>query len=209
MCRTTLPLPQERIAPFDLEAFVHAAAILNQRTLETYTRPFPKAPSRWLSHDHFRPRAIEFTAEGEVEGDLRWLVGATIALSFTRALLAPDYAKEGGHCDDPASAFFLDVASRLDGYPDYARFCTDLRQPDKGRRSREVAGLHEAIPGEDDLSHFRRRVGAEAIEAALAVFVDRFRAFGLIRGELLAPDGPLEPSYSRFKGCAYSCQACQ
>ena len=205
MSRTKLPLSQEHIAPFDLETFVNEAATLNQRALETFTRPFPKAPDRWLSHDQFRPRPIEFTAAGEVEGGLSWLIGATIDLRFTRALFAPYYSKEGGHCDDPASAFFLEVASRVDGYPDYARFCADLRQQEKGRRSRELAGLHEAIPGEDDLSHFRRRVDAAAIEAALAVFVGLFRDFGLITGELLSTDGQLEPSYSRFKGCAYCC----
>ena len=209
MSRTKLPLPQERIAPFDLEAFVNEATILNQSTLEAFTTPFPKGPDRWLSHYQFKPRPIEFTAEGEVEGGLSWLIGATIDLSFTRALFAPYYSKEGGHCYDPASSFFLELASRVDRYSDYARFCADLRQQDKGRRSRELAGLHEAIPGEDDLSHFRRRVGAEAIEAALAVFVGLFQAFGLITGELLSTDGQLEPSYSRFKGCAYFCQACQ
>ena len=81
MSRKELLLPQEHLRPFDLETFVHEAANLNQRTLETHTRPFPKAPDRWLSHYQFRPRAIEFTAEGEVEGGLSWLVGATIDLS--------------------------------------------------------------------------------------------------------------------------------
>jgi hypothetical protein len=209
MSRTKLPLSQERIAPFDLEAFAHEAATLNQRTLEVFTTPFPKGPDRWLSHYHFQPRPIAFTVEGEVEGGLSWLVGATIDLRFTRALFAPYYSKEGGHCYDPASSFFLELACRVDGYPDDAHFCADLRQQDKGRRYRELAGLHEAIPGEDDLSYFRRRVGAEAIEAALAVFVGLFRDFGLITGELLSTDGQLEPSYSRFKGCAYFCQACR
>jgi hypothetical protein len=209
MSRTALPLSQEHIAPFDLEAFVNEAATLNQRTLEAFTMPFPKGPERWLSHYHFHPRPIEFTAEGEVEGGLSWLLGATIDLSFTRALFAPYSSKEGGHCYDPASSFFLELASRVDRYSDYAHFCTDLRQQDKGRRYRELAGLHEAIPGEDDLSYFRRRVGVEAIEAALSVFVGLFRAFGLITGELLATDGQLEPSCSRFKGCAYFSPACR
>jgi len=208
MSRTKLPLSQEHIAPFDLEAFVHAAATLNQRTLETFTTPFPKGPDRWLSHYHFQPRPIDCTAEGEVEGGLSWLLGATLDLSFTRALFAPSYSKEGGHCYDPASSFFLEVACRLDGYPDYARFCAALHQQDKGRRSRELAGLHTSIPGEDDLRHFRRRVGAEAIEAALALVVGLFRDFGLITGELLSTDGQLEPSWSRFKGCAYFSPAC-
>jgi hypothetical protein len=209
MSRTKLPLRQERIAPFDLEAFVKEAAELNQRTLEAFTLPFPKAPNRWLSHYQFRPRPIEFTAEGEVEGGLSWLMGSTIDVSFTRSLFAPYYSKEGGHCYDPASSFFLEVASRLDRYPDYASFCAELRQQEKGRRYRDLAGLHAAIPGEDDLSHFRHRVDAAAIEAALAVFVNLFREFGLIQGELLSTDGQLEPSYSRFKGCAYACQDCQ
>ena len=106
MNRTKLPLLQERIALFDLEAFVKEAAALNQRTLEAFTLPFPKAPDRWLSHYQFRPRPIEFTVEGEVEGGLSWLMGSTIDVSFTRSLFAPYYSKEGGHCYDPASSFF-------------------------------------------------------------------------------------------------------
>lgn len=49
----------------------------------------------------------------------------------------------------------------------------------------------------------------QAIETALVVFVGLFRAFGLIQGELLSTDGQLEPSYARFKGCAYCCQDCR
>lgn len=55
MSRKELPLSQEQIAPFDLEAFVHQAAELNQRNAETVTTPFPKAPHRWLSHSQFHP----------------------------------------------------------------------------------------------------------------------------------------------------------
>jgi hypothetical protein len=166
-----LAVPQEPIAPFDLETFVKEAATLNQRTLEAFTLPFPKSPNRWLSHDQFKPRPIEFTPEGAVEGGLSWLIGTTIDVSFTRAPFAPYYSKEDGHGDDPASSFFLELASRVDRYSDDASFCADLRQQEKGRRDRELAGLHAAIPGEDDLSHFRRRVDASAIEAALAVIV--------------------------------------
>ena len=209
MSRKELPLPQEYIAPFDLEAFVKEATQLHQRTLEAFTLPFPKAPDRWLSHDQFRPRPIDCTLEGEVEGGLSWLIGATIDLRFTRSLFAPYYSKEGGHGYDPASSFLLEVASRVDGDSDAASFCADLRQQGKGHRYREVAGLHEAIPGEDDLSNFRRRVDAAALDAALAVFVGLFRDVGLITGELLSTDGQLEPSYARFKGCAYACQACR
>jgi hypothetical protein len=160
MSRTKLPLSQERIAPFDLEAFVNAAATLNQRTLEAFITLFPKGPDGWLSHYPFQARPIEFTAEGEVEGGLSWLIGATLDLRFTRALFAPYDSKEGGHCYAPARSFFLEVASRVDRYPDYAHCCADLRQQDKGRRHREIAGRHQAMPGQDDLSHFRRRYAA-------------------------------------------------
>jgi hypothetical protein len=101
------------------------------------------------------------------------------------------------------------VASRVDSYPDYAGFWADLRHQDKGRRYRKIAGLHAAIPGQDDLRNFRRRVGVEVLEAALAVLVGLFRAFGLITGDLLATDGQMEPSYSRVTGCAYFSPACQ
>ena len=83
----------------------------------------------------------------------------------------------------PASSS-LEVAAKVDQYVDYARFCDDLHHPDKGRGYRELAGLHDAIPGEDDLSHCRYRIGAHAIEATMAVLVELFRTFGLMKGEL-------------------------
>jgi len=149
------------------------------------------------------------TTAGDIDGGLSWLVGATIDFSFTRAICAPNYGARGGPCYDPASLVFLEIAAKVDQYADYARFCADLHQADKGLRYRQLAGFHAAIPGEDDLSNFRHRVGAKAIEVTMTVVVDLFRTFGLITGELVSTDGQLEPSYSRFKGCAYACQGCQ
>jgi hypothetical protein len=40
------------------------------------------------------------------------------------------------------------MAAKVDGYPDYASFCRDLEQADKGRGYRDLAGLDEAIPGQ-------------------------------------------------------------
>ena len=209
MSRHSISLSREQLTSFDLDAFVSHANALNQHHRETFTTPFPKSSSRWLSHYHFTLRPLALTTEGDVEGGLSWLVGATIDLSFTRSLCAPHYGRRGGHCYDPASLVVLEIAAKVDQYVDYARFCADLHQADKGRRYRELAGLHEAIPGEDDLSNFRDRVGVEAIEATMAVLVELFRTFGLIKGELLSTDGQLEPSYARYKGCAYACQGCQ
>lgn len=209
MSRHILSLSHEQLAAFDLDAFVTHAEALNQRHREAFTTAFPKAPSRWLSHYHFVARSMTLTSEGDVEGGLSWLVGATIDFSFTRSICAPHYGARGSHCYDPASRVVLEVVAKVDQYVDYARFCHDLHQADKGRRYRELAGLHDAIPGEDDLCHFRYRVGAEAIEKTMAAVVALCRSFGLITGELLSTDGQLEPSYSRYKGCTYACEGCR
>jgi len=89
MERKEVPLTLEQLAPFDLDAFIHKATELNQRHAQTFTTPLPKAPSRWRSHYHFTPRPIALTTEGEVEGGLSWLIGATIDLRFTRSICAP------------------------------------------------------------------------------------------------------------------------
>ena len=98
MSRHIISLSDAQRTSFDLEAFVTHADALNQRHREAFTGPFPKAPSRWLSHYHYTPRPLSLTQEGDVEGGLSWLVGATIDFSFTRSICAPNYGARGGHC---------------------------------------------------------------------------------------------------------------
>ena len=208
MSRHIISLSHEQLTSCDLEAFVTQAEALNQHHRETFTTRFPKGPSRWLSHYAFTPRPIMLTREGDVDGGLSWLVGATIDFSFTRSICAPHYGVRGGPCDDPASLVVLEVAASGDQYVDYAHFCGDLHQADKGRRYRELAGLHDHVPGQDDFCHFRYRVGDEVVHKTLAVMVELLRTFGLIKGELLSTDGQLEPTYARYKGCTYACESC-
>ncbi|MHC4335647.1 MAG: transposase [Planctomycetota bacterium] len=209
MSRPILSLSREQLTAFDLDAFIARAEALNQQNRDIFSTPFPKPPSRWVSHYEFTPHPIEFTSQGDVDGGLSWLVGATLDFSFTRSLCAPYYGTRGGSCYDPASLVVLEVAAKVDQYVDYAQFCRDLHQSDKGRRYRQLAGLHDSVPGEDDLCHFRYRIGDEVIEQIMAVAVDFLHHFGLIQGELLSTDGQLEPSYSRYKGCTYACEDCQ
>jgi hypothetical protein len=103
----------------------------------------------------------------------------------------------------------LEVAAKVDEYIDYAQFCKDLHQTEKGRRYRQLAGLHDQVPGEGDLCHFRYRLGDDVIDHITAVVVDFLSRFGLIKGELLSTDGQLEPFYSRYKGCTYACKDCE
>jgi hypothetical protein len=209
MSRHMLSLSPEQLTAFDLDTFLAHAELLNQHNRETFTTPFPKAPSRWLSHYQFSPQAIAFTSQGDVDGGLSWLVGATVDFSFTRALCAPYYGARGGCCYDPASLIMLEITTKVDQYVDYAQFCRDLHDRDKGRRYRQLAGLHEHVPGEDDLCHFRSRIADAVIDQITAVAVEFLSHFGLIKGEFLSTDGQLEPSYSRYKGCTYACKGCQ
>src|SRR2546425_2617630 len=204
-----LALPPDHLTAFDLDAFTPHPHPLNQQNRLTFTTPFPKASSRWLSHYEFTPHPMALTSQGDVDGGLSWLVGVTLDFRFTRSLCAPSYGSRGGSCYDPASLVVLEVAAKVDQYVDYAQFCRDLHDSDKGRRYRQLAGLHGTVPGEDDLSNFRYRIGDAVIDQITAVAVDFLRCFGLIKGELLSTDGQLEPSYSRYKGCTYACEDCQ
>jgi hypothetical protein len=194
MSRHILSLSPDQLTAFDLDAFVAHAEALNQHNRHTCTTPFPKDPSRWLSHDEFTPHPIAFTSQGEVDGGLSWLVGATWDFSFPRALGAPRYGARGGRCFDPASLIILEVAIKVEQYVDYAQFCRDLHDSGQGRRSRQLAGLHDAVVGEDDLSNFRYRIGDAVIDQIMAVAVDFLSHFGLSKGALLSTDGQLEPS---------------
>lgn len=114
MSRPMLSLSHDQLTACDLDAFRAQAELLNQHNRDTFTTPFPKAPSRWLSHDAFVPQPITLTPQGDVDGGLSWLVGATLDVRFTRALCAPSYGARGASCDDPASLVVLEVAATVD-----------------------------------------------------------------------------------------------
>src|SRR4029450_2615440 len=114
MSRHILSLSHDQLTAFDLNAFVAHAEALNQQNRDTFTTPFTKAPSRWLSHYAFTPHPIEFTSQGDVDGGLSWLVGATLDFSFTRSLCASYYGARGGRCYDPASLIVLELAAHAD-----------------------------------------------------------------------------------------------
>jgi hypothetical protein len=73
-----IPVSHSQLTSLDLDAFVRQAKALNQRNREHFTTPFPKRPSRWISHYQFEPRLITFPDKGAVEGGLSWLVGAAL-----------------------------------------------------------------------------------------------------------------------------------
>jgi hypothetical protein len=209
MPRRKLKICQETLSPFLVTELKSAAEEFNRKNREYHTRTFPKNPARWLSHYHFEPRRVTFTPTGEVDGGISWLVGSLFDFSFIRSIVASDYSEEGGHCFDPATLFFLILACCLDGYGDYADFCRILLQDKKGESYRMIAGIEDSVLGDDDLCNFKKRVGADTINSVMDMFVDFFRDFGLITPELVTADGQLEPSNSRYKGCAHFCDECR
>jgi hypothetical protein len=209
MKRNELDLPTEKIVHLDLSVLQQKATELNQKNAEIYTTPFPKSDERLISHYRFEPGAIEFNPEGEIEGGLSWLISKLFDFSFVRSIVAPIYSDQGGPCFDPVSIFILELASKVDGYPYYSSFCEDLRQLEKGRRYRTMAGIEQSIPGEDDFCNFRKRVGSETVDSVINIFVEFLKDFGIINDGQLSTDGQLEPSNSRYKGCAHFCPECQ
>ena len=106
MNRKIIPVSHAQLTSLDLEAFVRQANALNQRNRERFTSPFPKCPSRWISHYQFQPRPITFTDQGAVEGGLSWLVGTTLDFSFARDLCAALMALEGEPATTPPASCF-------------------------------------------------------------------------------------------------------
>jgi hypothetical protein len=95
MSRHILSLSHEQLTAFDLDAFIARAKALNQHHRDLFTTPFPKDPSRWLSHYAFTSHPIELTSQGDVDGGLSWLLCTTLDFSFTRSLCAPYYGTRG------------------------------------------------------------------------------------------------------------------
>jgi hypothetical protein len=209
MSRSILALAPDQLTAFELDTFIAHAHALNQHNRLTFTTPCPKASSHWLSHDEFTPHPIAFTSQGDGDGGRSWLVGVPPDFSCARSLCAPSYGSRGGSCYDPASLVVLAVAAKVDPYSDDAQFCRNLHDSAKGRRSRQLAGLHGTVAGEDALRNFRYRIGDAVIDQITAVAVDFLRRFGLIKGEGLSTDGQRAPSYSRCQGCPSAGQDCQ
>ena len=89
MSRKELPLPQEHIAPFDLEAFVNEAAKLNQRTRRPSPSPSRRPPTAGCRTTTSGRARSSSRLQGEVEGGLSWLIGATIDLQLHPRPLCP------------------------------------------------------------------------------------------------------------------------
>ena len=137
------------------------------------------------------------------------MIASMIDFSFIRSLVADCYSNSGPPCYDPPSLFLLDLFRHIDGYQEMSRFCEVLRDKDRGRSYRQLAGISDNnIPCESTFSNFRKRFGISRYNEIFHVLVDIFYQLEMITFKVLAHDGTLYPTWGRYKGCTYFCDQC-
>ena len=121
-----------------------------------FPTPFPKAETRWLSHYRFDPPTLRIEPDGFVHGGYARQLAHTFDLSWIRHAVAPCYDARGGHCYDPASLVFAEVAGYLDGCRDVQSICDLRRDAAKGAALRRYAGLSgKHLPSGDDFTNLQ------------------------------------------------------
>jgi hypothetical protein len=169
--------------------------------------PFPGF--NFLSKYRFKKRFITIYPNGDIRGGMCRMITSLIDFSFIRSLVAECYSPYGPPCYDPPSLFLLDLFRHIDGYKEMSRFCEVLRDEDRGRSYRHLAGIKkDNIPCEATFSNFRNRLGASRYNEIFHVLVDIFHQLEMITFNILAHDGTLYPSWARYKGCTYFCNQC-
>jgi hypothetical protein len=89
-------------------------------------------------------------------------------------------------------------------------FVAVVRDGDKGRNYRRYAGIrHPHLPCEGTFTNLKERLGENLYNHILHVLVDIAEHLGFLSYQIIATDGTLFPSNSRYKGCTYFCHDCQ
>ena len=181
--------------------------------------PFPKKPSRWLSHYQYTPPSPGEWLSPYLLEDRFLLTCKLLDFSWTRFLLADTYGKAGGLCYDSVSLLLLSWAAQMGRYIHMADFVRDLHHPQKGPYWWKPAGIVPPhIPCQMTFTNFRERINQQSAqnpslkkyEEIMQVLEWIFHTVGLVTYRCLATDGCLFPSAACYKGCAHHLgQACQ
>ena len=125
----------------------------------SHQKPFPNL--NLLSHYRFKKRFVKIFENGDIQGGMCRMIASLIDFSFIRSLVADRYTTIAPPCYDPPSLFLLDLFRYIDGYKEMSRFCEILRDEDRSRSYRQLAGISpDNIPSEGTYSHFRKRLGS-------------------------------------------------
>ncbi|MFP4038004.1 MAG: hypothetical protein ACLFUE_10820, partial [Desulfobacteraceae bacterium] len=173
-----------------------------------HDRPFPKPDCFLLSHYQYQRRYISIDQYGRIAGGLSRMLSSLIDFSFIRSIVAHKY-RLAGVAYDPVSLFMLELFCRLEKFSDMKSFTNVLRDPVRGRHYRLYAGISEEhIPCEATFSNFKARLGEELYNQIFHVLVRIVELLGFLTYKIIATDGTLFPSNSRYKGCTYFCREC-
>jgi hypothetical protein len=123
----------------------------------SHQKPFPGL--NLLSNYQFEKRFVKIFPNGDIQGGMCRMIASLIDFSFIRSLVAHRYSDKGPPCYDPPSLFLLDLFRHIDDYKEMSRFCEVLRDQNRGRSYRMLAGINTDIPCESTFSNFRARLG--------------------------------------------------
>ena len=174
-----------------------------------HNRPFPKPECFWLSKYTYQRRYIKIHPDGRIVGGLSRFVSSLVDFSFIRSIVAHEY-KRLGISYDPVSLFMLELFRYLEKYPNMKTFVEVVRDREKGKHYRLYAGIkYPHWPCEATFTNLKDRLGEELYNHILHVLVEIAERLGFLSYKILATDGTLFPSNSRYKGCTYFCRDCE
>ena len=196
-----------RLNQFTIASVAKKLNQININVALSHQNPFPNL--HLLSYYRFKKRFVKIFPNGDIKGGMCRMIASLIDFSFIRSLVADCYTTIAPPCYDPPSLFLLELFRFIDGYKEMNRFCQLLRDEDRGRSYRQLAGITpDNIPCEATFSHFRNRLGASRYNEIFHVLVDIFHQLEMITFKVLAHDGTLYPTWARYKGCTYFCDQC-
>jgi hypothetical protein len=143
-----------------------------------HQKPFPGL--NLLSNYLFEKRFVKIFPNGDIQGGMCRLIASLIDFSFIRSIVAHRYSDKGPPCYDPPSLFLLDLFRHIDDHKDMSRFCEILRDEQRGRSYRMMAGINDHIPCEGTFSNFRARLGKSLYNEIFHVLVDIFHRLEMI-----------------------------
>jgi hypothetical protein len=197
------------LAPFEIGSVIKKLNHIHCQISAKHQIPFPKPEVFWLSKYLHVRRYIRIHDDGRIEGGLSRFVSSLVDFSFIRSIVAHRYSLVG-IAYDPVSLFLLDLFRYLEKYPDMKTFLATLRDWEQGKNYRLYAGISSKnIPCEATFTTFKKRLGEDLYNQIFHVLVEIAERLGFLSYQIIATDGTLFPTHTRYKGCTWFEKECK
>lgn len=197
------------LAPFAIGNVVKKLNRIHVRIRDKYNRPFPKPEIFWLSKYTYQQRYIRIHPDGRIVGGLSRFITSLVDFSFVRSIVAHKYSLKG-LAYDPVSIFLLELFRYLEKYPTMKDFVEVVRDQDKGKQYRLYAGIqYPYLPCDATFTNLKDRLGETLYNQIFHALVEIAELLGFLSYQIIATDGTLFPSNSRYKGCTHFCADCE